>query len=81
MSVFFLEQGVSANEKSFFVCHNINKAPKVCCFSTLKLCSIGFSLYLHSLFGIKVFLRYFMCEKSYFSCSCHHFELLIINSE
>ena len=56
MSVFFLEQGISAiKEKSFFVCHNKNEAPKFCCFSTLKLCSIGFSLHLHSLFGNKSF--------------------------
>ena len=55
MSVFFLDQGVSANEKSFFVRHNIHEAPKFCCFSTLKSCSIGFSQHLHSLFGNKRF--------------------------
>ena len=69
MSAFFLEQGVSANEESFFACHNINKAPKLRCFSTLKLCSIRFSLHLHSLFGNKSFssMVYVMCEKGYFS--------------
>ena len=45
----------SANEKSFLVCHNTNGTPKFCCLSLLKLCSIGFSLHLHSLFGNKSF--------------------------
>ena len=80
MSAFFLEQGVSANEESFFACHNINKAPKLRCFSTLKLFSIGFSLHLHSLFGNKIFSSMVRVEKAIFPCLCRHFEFLIINS-
>ena len=82
MSVFFLEQGVSANEESFFACHNINKAPKLC-FSTLKLCSIGFSLHLHSLFGNKSFSSMVYVLKRLFFivyAAILNFELLIVNN-
>ena len=69
--------------KNFSVCHNTNETPKFCCFSTLKLCSIGFSLHLHSLLGNKSFSSMVYVWKRLFflvHAAILNFLLLIVNN-